>query len=797
MTRILCMIFIAYTAWLSVNGQTSSFDDNWLFLRGGAQGAEKPGFDDSRWRNLDLPHDWSIENLPGTQSPFDPLAISQVSGGFTTGGNGWYRKKFTVSDDAKGKRIQIQFDGVYQNAHFWVNGVSLGEHPYGYTSFRFDITDRLDYDKENIIAVQVRNEGVNSRWYTGSGIYRHVWLKILEPVYIDDWGLYITTPEVNTSEARVNIKSVIINKSSSPTMVRLVTHILDAQGEERGTTESALSADADSQVVFDQNAIIKNPELWSVETPTLYTAVSKIYIYGEPQGSIETQFGIRTISYDTNGFRLNGKILKLKGGCVHHDNGPLGAKAYDRAEERRVELLKASGFNAIRCSHNPPSPAFLKACDKLGMLVIDEAFDMWRIANNPYDYHLWFDDWWQKDIESMVTRDRNHPSIILWSIGNEIRDMENPEVIEVGKKLADLIRQLDPTRPIMAAVNNLRPQKDPFFGFLDVSGYNYAAGGDHKKESIYAEDHKRVPDRIMLGTESYPLEAFGAWMPVVDYPYVIGDFVWTAFDYIGEASIGWRGYWQESSFYPWNLAYCGDIDICGWKRPQSYYRDALWNENQISLFVTPPKPSFELNPNKQSWSKWEWHDVVPHWNFAGHEGHPLDVSVYSSFGQVELFLNGKSLGKKSTDRSTQFMAIYSVPYEPGELKAVGLNGSHNKAVTTLSTSGEPVAIRMTADRTQLKADGHDLSYITVELTDNNGIINPLAENLVRFSIEGEGSIAGVGNANPLSTESYQMPERKAWQGKCLVIVKTSRHAGNIKVTAEADGMKAEVNLVSE
>ena len=483
---------------------------------------------------------------------------------------------------------------------------------------------------------------------------------------------------------------------------------------------------------------------------------------------------------------------------MHHDNGPLGSKAYDRAEERRVEILKASGYNAIRCAHNPPSPAFLDACDRLGMLVIDEAFDMWRIANNPHDYHLYFDDWWQKDIESMVIRDRNHPSVILWSIGNEIREMETPPVIAVGKMLGDHIRKTDPTRPVLAAVNNLRPQKDPFFAILDVCGYNYAAGGDHLQESLYVQDHKRMPERVMVGTESYPLEAFGAWMPVVDNSFVIGDFVWTAFDYIGEASIGWRGYWQESSFYPWNLAYCGDIDICGWKRPQSYYRDALWKKNQISVFVKPPEPTFPLNPNKQSWSKWEWHDVRASWNWNGYEGQPLEISVYSSCEKAELFLNGKSLGVKKTDRTNQYTATWTVPYAPGELKVSGINGSKKIASATLRTAAETASVKLTPDRTAIKADGQDLSYITVELTDANGILNPLAENPVKFNIEGEGTIIAVGNANPMSLESYRLPQRKAWQGRCMVIVKSTGKPGEIKLTASAEGLpSSKVTLNTE
>ena len=768
--------------------QTILFDSDWRFHRGGAQGAETPAFDDYKWRKLDLPHDWSIEDIPGTQSPFDANAVSQVSGGFTVGGSGWYRKSFSIPPDQKNKRIHIQFDGVYMNADFWLNGEYLGNHPYGYTSFWFDLTDKIKFGDKNIIAVFVKNEGQNSRWYTGSGIYRHVWLKMLEPVHVLPWGVYITTPSADVSSARVNIKTNVANDASDVAQVRLVTRVIDPKGTEVAKTESRQNINSNASGEFVHEMAVMAPKLWSIDSPVLYTAKIEVYSENKLTDTEEVKFGIRTISFDAiNGFRLNGKPIKLHGGCVHHDNGPLGSRAYDRAEERRVELLKASGFNAIRCAHNPPSPAFLDACDRLGMLVIDEAFDMWRLPNNPYDYHLYFDDWWQRDIESMVTRDRNHPSVIIWSIGNEIHDMENPKVIEVGRMLAGHVHKLDPTRPITAAVNNLRPQKDSFFTILDVCGYNYAAGGDHLQDNLYVQDHQRLPQRVMMGTESYALEAFGAWTGVANNSFVIGDFVWTAFDYIGEASIGWRGYWQESNFFPWNLAYCGDIDICGWKRPQSFYRDALWNENQVSVFVKPPRPSFPLNPKKQSWSKWEWHDVVADWNWPGYENKSMQVSVYSSCEKVELFLNGKSLGKQQTDIDSKFTATWSVPFQPGILKAVGYSKGQLIASSRLQTAKSVSQIKLTADRSTIKANGQDLSYVTVELVDANGIRNPKAENLVKFKIKG-GDIVGVGNANPVSLESYQSPHRKAWRGRCLVIIKSTKQEGPITLTASTSGL---------
>ena len=422
------------------------------------------------------------------------------------------------------------------------------------------------------------------------------------------------------------------------------------------------------------------------------------------------------------------------------------------------------------------------------MLVIDEAFDMWREAKNPHDYHLFFDEWWKRDIDSMIFRDRNHPSIIMWSTGNEIPNRHTPAVAKLSKEIGDYVRQLEPSRPVTSAVNQLSEDKDPYFATLDIAGYNYAAGGDHMKKSIYLTDHERVPTRIMVGSESYPLEAFDAWMNVVDNSFVIGDFVWTAFDYLGEASIGWRGYWQERNFYPWNLAYCGDIDTCGWKRPQSYYRDALWKDDQLSIFVKAPAPSFEVNPKRQPWSKWHWHDVVSNWNWPGQEKKAVDVDVYSSCEEVELFLNGKSLGRKSTNRSTAFIATWSVPYEAGVLKAVGLRAGKQVNTSELNTVGPATSLKLTADRTTIKADGQDLSYVTVELLDKKGFRHPTAENLVNFTISGPGEIVAVGNANPRSIESYQQPQRKAWQGRCLVIIKSRQQRGAITLSASSKGL---------
>ncbi len=790
MKKLLAFIFCFIVCFSCFSQQTILFDDGWKFHRSDIINAETVNFNDKAWRTVDLPHDWSIEDLPGTNSAFNPDVVNGVGIGFTTGGTGWYRKQFTIPVYQKDKRIIIEFDGVYMNADVWLNGKHLGNHPYGYTSFYYDITNDVNWNATNMLAVQVKNEGATSRWYAGSGINRHVWMKIVAPIHIAQRGTFITTSDVDASTAMINIKTKVQNESNGTSTATLINRIINAAGKQVAQTTSKQNINANDSYEFNNNAVVKSPALWSIEKPNLYKAINEVYVNGKLIDKSSTTFGIRKISFDVNnGFMLNNVSMKLKGACFHIDNGPLGATAYDAAEIRRVALLKASGFNAIRCSHNPPAVAFLNACDSLGMFVIDEACDMWTRPKNDQDYHLYFKEWWHRDMESMLLRDRNHPSIIMWSIGNEIPGMDDKTVADTAKLLADYVRSIDDTRPVTAAANSVNDNKDAFFSALDVCGYNYA-------RDKYESDHVRKPQRIMFATESYPLTQFDYWMSVVDHPWVIGDFVWTGFDYIGEASIGWRGYPQETNFYPWNLAYCGDIDICGWKRPQSFYRDALWKENQLSVFVKSLQPSFPINPKKEDWSIWNWDDVVADWNWKGYEDSTLEVNVYSSCDEVELFLNHKSLGKKQTDRTTKFMAVYKVPYAAGELKTVGYTKGKKVNESVLKTAGEPTQIKLSADRNIIKAGGEDLSYITVELLDANGIKNPKADDLIHFEIKGEGKIIGVGNANPESTESCQQPQRKAWQGRCLVVVKSTHKAGKIALSATGDHLNSANILIT-
>jgi beta-galactosidase len=794
----------------------TKFDFGWKFLKADPEGAYATGFDDRSWRTIDLPHDWSIEDLdPASlpdsgiwEGPFYSFAPGGRSTGFTMGGTAWYRKHFRMPRDLHNRCIYLLFEGVYMNADVWINGTHLGNHPYGYTSFWYDITEHLNPGAENIIAVQVKNEGLNSRWYSGSWIYRHVWLFAVEPVHIVPWGIAVSTSSLTDQGGIVKVSCRLVNKGTGAVKTTVINRILEPEGREiqeeseiqegkeiRGEKEispagESIEVGAGQERVTDTYITIPHPELWSPGHPYLYTLETEVYADGKLSDRLNTPFGIRTVEFTVEqGCLLNGEPILLKGGCMHHDNGPLGARAYYRAEERRVEIMKASGFNAIRTAHNPPSPAFLDACDRLGLLVIDEAFDQWQVEKNPQDYHLYFYDWWKRDLESMVFRDRNHPSVILWSTGNEIMGKHLEETIEWSAKLADYIRTLDPTRAVTNAVQVWRQENwdslARFMAPLDVVGYNY-----HPEK--YIPDHEKHPSRIIFCSESNPSRAFEFWMPVLDLPWVFGDFVWTSYDYLGEASIGWHTFYK-SDLYPWTHAYCGDVDLLGNKRPQSFYRDVLWQEgNRVFIFVHNPVPSF-AEPGGTRW--WGWDDVYPAWTWTGYEGQTMKVDVYSSCEQAELFLNGESRGKKPTGRNTEFRASWDVACKPGELLAKGYIGNEVVAENVLITAGEPSAIRLTADRQEIRADRQDLCYITVEVTDGQGNRHPFARNLISFSVGGPGEIVAVGSADPMSTESFQKPERRTYLGVCQVILKAGDRPGTIVLKALGEGLKpAEISI---
>ena len=781
------------------------FDEGWKFNLGDIDGAEETKFNDTSWSDVDLPHDWSIEKLPGqvpgqVVGPFSKKSPGGTSTGHVLGGTAWYRKTFTLSSQESYCKTIIDFDGVYMNCDVWVNGKLLGSHPYGYTPFHFDITDFLNQaGKPNVIAVKVKNEGKNSRWYSGSGIYRHLWLIQKQAVHVSHQGVFITTESISSSDAKVKVASAIHNAATENPDVKLLIKVIGSDGRvvKEAETQAKKMSSPDEKVV--QNITISQPRLWSLEAPNLYTTEIQVVADGVITDKVSTVFGIRTIHFDAQtGFTLNGKSVLLKGGCMHHDNGFLGSATIDRAEQRRVELMKAYGFNAIRTSHNPPSRQFLDACDRKGVLVIDEAFDMWERAKNPQDYHLYFKDWWKKDLESMILRDRNHPSVILWSIGNEINERAEPVGYAITKKLADEVHRLDPTRPVTEALCGFWDHKGqqwstttPAFACLDVSGYNYLY-------SKYESDHDQFPQRIMAGTESYAKEAYNSWKPVEKNPWVIGDFVWTAMDYLGETGIGNSRLDDDpdKSFlrsWPWFNAFCGDIDLCGFKKPQMLYRDVLWNNSKLEMAVHVPIPEGK----KELVSGWGWPDELQSWSWKGHEGNMMDVRVFSSYPAIRLELNGKTIAKQTIGEHSQLTANFKAPYEPGVLRAIALEDGIEVASKAFRTTGATAKIKLTADRTEIRADRNDLSYVKVEITDAQGDLIPNANIPVTFTVTGVGQIAGSGNACPYDMESFNNPVCKTYHGQALVILRPlkNKKAGTITLRGKADGLNtAEINI---
>jgi beta-galactosidase len=804
-------------------------DFGWKFVLGDPSGAEAPSFADSAWRTVDLPHDWSIEGRPEKDN------LTGAGGGFFPAGVGWYRKTFNAPAEWQGKLVNVEFDGVYRDATVYLNGNKLGVHPYGYTSFTFDLSKHLNFKGPNVLAVRVYNSAQpNSRWYSGSGIYRHVRVVVTEPTHVAHWGVFVTTPKVSDASATVSIQTKIANESDKPTGVTVKTTLYDRAGHEAGTKESTLTIAPGKETEAAQEITVSDPALWSPASPVLYRAVSQIRKDGKVVDQVETPFGIRSLSWSAEkGLLLNGKPVKLTGGSVHHDNGPLGAAAFDRAEERKVELLKASGYNAVRTAHNPPSPAFLDACDRLGLLVLDEPFDTWKANKAKFDYGRDFDEWWKRDISSMVLRDRNHPSIVIWGIGNEIPELEVDRGPAMGKQLADQVRSLDTTRPLTLAFpgSTTAPNAAAVFSQLDITGYNY------NLIPTYAADHAQLPKRMMLTTESYPAKLFPLWQISQDNPYVIGDLTWTAMDYLGESGLGaWSygtpeqarmaeqimGSMVNSSIidkmflgmangvdmmaamaqgpadpamkavmavmfhgYPWHAAACGDLDLTGYRRPQSYYRDILWNGgDRVYATVRLPEPEGK----KIIAVGWATYPTMPNWSWPGQEGKELQVEVYSGTEKVRLFLNDKLIGEKPTGREQEFKATFSVPYAPGTLKAVGVRGDRAVAESVLTTAGSAVGLRVTADRTIVQADGQDLSFLVVESVDAEGRLVSQGEQQVQFSISGPGVIAAVGNGDGEDNASYQGDRRKLFQGRALVVVRTSKQTGPITVTAKAAGL---------
>jgi beta-galactosidase len=766
----------------------TDFGENWKFsLSNDSVLATSPGFDDSGWRTLSLPHDWSIEGEFSESNPATP------GGGALPGGLGWYRKSFLMAEADSGMVFYIDFDGVYRNSEVWINGEYLGKRPYGYSSFRYNLTPFLRFGNEsNVIAVKVDNsQQPNSRWYSGSGIYRNVWLVKTGKVHVDHWGTQIVTPVVSEKSASINIGTTLRNSDALTLSGTLETSIVDQNGKSVLKQETKFDLEGNSTVLVSQDFLLETPVLWTLEAPALYKAINKVKVGNAVVDQYETPFGIRYFVFDRdNGFFLNGKKTKILGVCNHHDLGCLGAAINTRALERQLELLKGMGCNAIRTSHNPPAPELLDLCDKMGFIVMDEAFDMWKKEKTKFDYHLDWDEWHKRDLQDLIRRDRNHPSVMIWSIGNEILEQWDSTGTTIASELAGLVREMDSTRPVTSACNETKPLNTIIkSGALDLIGYNYhhneyadfmktyAKGAFIGSETTSAlatrgyyemksDSIRRWPVRWDIPFEGNPDHTCSAydncsapwgstheetWKIIKKNDFMSGLFIWTGFDYLGEPTpYGW----------PSRSSYFGILDLAGFPKDAYYMYKSEWTQEPVM-------------------------HLFPHWNWT--EGDSVDMWVYSNCKEVELFLNGASLGKKSKGPEDIHFQ-WRVKYVPGEVKAIGLTGKNEEIAAIVNTAGKPAGIELVADRNTLKADGKDLSFITVRVLDEEGNLVPNAENLVNFKVNGDAVIAGVDNGDPVSHDSFRADSRKAFYGLCLLVVKVGKTVGAVEVLGESEGL---------
>jgi beta-galactosidase len=773
-------------------------DAGWLFSQTDTIGAEKSSFNDSKWRMLNLPHDWSIEN------EFIQNAPTGGGGGYLPTGVGWYRKHFVLPKSVLSNTVWIEFEGVYQNNDVWINGNHLGHYPNGYMSFYYDLTPYMK-SGENIISVRVNNSlQPNTRWYSGSGIYRHVWLNIANPLHIPQWGTYITTPIIDSASSTVNIRTKIENNGTVSKDVVLRSTIIDAKGHEVEKTESTLSVASKNNSEAEQKIVVTNPVLWSVETPNVYSLHSVILYKGKVVDEIISSFGIREIKYDVNkGFLLNGKQVKLNGVCLHHDAGSVGAAVPEAMWVRRLQLLKEMGCNAIRTSHNPVAPEFLDLCDKMGFLVQDEMFDVWKSNKVKYDYANYFDEWSQHDLVGFIHRDRNHPSVVMWSAGNEIGEQKQPKGYEVLRPLIETFHREDPTRLVTTGNDNIAADGGsttlPFLKMLDIVGYNYVDRWHERRELFYSIDRHDHPDWLMTGTESVSISGvrgnyYGGGFGVIDssairpanmstviraeqlwkfvslHDYVIGDFMWTGIDYLGEAR------------WPAKNASSGVIDLCGFPKDAYYFYQSQWTD----------KPMIHLSP---------------HWNWKGKEGKVIQVLAYTNCDTVELFLNGKSFGMKAVEFPRQgnsggwnrydrplintttadLHLMWDVPFEPGVLRAVGRKGGKIVVQEEIKTTGEPSAIKLSVDRTTI-SDQRDAAHVKIEILDADGNAIPDANELVTLIVTGSGELIGFDNGNPLDHTSMKTNTRKTFNGLALGVVQSSK-PGTISIQASSPVLK--------
>lgn len=830
------------------------FDSDWRFHLGDVPEAAHPSFNDAGWRPLSLPHDWSIEDRPGapqdsadwmppvalwnpgghpkeakTVSPELPIVMASVPAsvpggpprkvgpfdvdetafgwgtGWTVGGIGWYRKTFAIAPLTSGDQVEIRFDGAFLVTEVWLNGVKLGRNVNGYLGFAFDLTPHLKAGGINVLAVRVANEGETARWYSGSGLYRHVWLSRTGSVRVPLYGVAIETVSADKAEAKVSVSVEVENGGDQTATVEYRIDARDRRGKVVATAKGRTSLAAAATGRIEANLVIARPALWSPDRPDLHQADIVLMNGVEVSDRITQRFGIRTISVASKtGFQVNGKTWQLKGACLHHDNGLLGSAAIDRAERRKVELMKANGFNAIRCSHNPPSPHFLDACDELGIIVVVEAFDVWEEPKLLKDaYNVYFKDNWRKDLAAMVRRDRNHASIGFWSIGNEIHEAISPRGVEIATAMRAEILKHDGSRFITQALTASYAGKkgEAARAQLDVTSYNYSFNAVEK-------DHETYPNLTFTTTETHSADAYDIRQHMERNPAYMGEFVWTGMDYIGEVGSGSSRLRSDTkasdeekkiifgmdvsmlNFYVWDFpAYqsgSGEIDLIGLKKPPSYYRDVVWGRRKLALFVQRPVPE----GFHEEQTAWGWPDVLASWNWPETSPRPLKVHAYSAADEIAILLNGKEVARKSMQPADKLKAQFDVPYATGTLTAVGYSGGAEIAREILETIGQPEKLRLRAERKAIEGSAADLAYVFVEVCDAQGRLVPDAAVPLNFTVDGKARLRAAGSANPYGIESFQDGSTRSFHGTALAIVEPAGRRGEARVSVSSPGLQS-------
>jgi beta-galactosidase len=816
-----------------------AFDDDWCFLRSDHPAGERLELDVSAWQRVQLPHDWSIEDLPGAPNttapwtpplatwtvtrvpakpstvpirtaswpdpspdspplrvgPFDPEASAGTWGtAWTVGGVAWYRKSFLAPTMSVRDRVEIRFDGAFGETAVWLNGTKLGSNVYGYGAFSFDITEHLRPAGTNLLAVRVVNERETSRWYSGSGLNRHVWLTVTGPVRIAPWGVAVTTPRIDSMVADVQVDVDVQNHLADQTVVDIYTRLRDASGRAVGDAHSRLAVPASSTGKGRLVLRVAEPRLWGPENPHLYSADVSLAVQGRVTDISSVRFGMRCVAVSaTGGLTINGEAIKLKGACVHADHGILGAVAIDRAEVRKVELLKQHGYNAIRLGHHMFPPAFLDACDELGMLVVDEVFDVWetpKFRNNDYSKH--FKQHWRDDIERMVRQDRNHPSVIFWSIGNEIPERIAPRGVEIAAELREAVLARDTSRLITAGINGPPGSEgEPARRSLDVVGYNYML-------KYLDADNDAYPNTVFMLTEQWAKDIHDGWRKVEVCPWFIGEFVWAGMEYLGEVGVGSSMLLPVGTAppqsplpftmflwdYPAYLSGCGEIDILGRRKPQGLYRDVLWERSAIELLIQRPTPT-----GTYEWlSDWGWHDELESWTWKEPQGRTMVARAYTHGDEVRLMLNGREIGRKSVTRADKLTAEFEVPYEPGELVAIACRGGQEIGRKKLVTVGAATAVRLCAERSSIAATPNDLAYVFAEILDAQGRRVPDAAVPLTFSLEGPARLRSTGSANPRGLKSFSDPNCTTFHGEALAIVQASSRPGRAVLRVSSPGL---------